>query len=68
MWPLFCCAVLTVVYSFAIILLGREGWLLYFNCILMSCDVWCSVSLPHGAVVFQFSLNFCIVIKYIQQR
>ena len=29
---------------------GREGWLLYFNCVLMSLDSWCSVSLPHDAV------------------
>ena len=28
---------------------GRESWLLYFNCISMSCDC-CSVSLPRGAV------------------
>ena len=39
------------VSSFAIISLGKKvSWLLYFNCILMSFDSWCSVSLSHGAV------------------
>ena len=36
---MFCCAVLSVVYSFAIILLGkRESWLLYFHFLLKACD------------------------------
>ena len=29
---------------------ARGDWLLYFTCLLQSCDCWCFVSLPHGAV------------------
>ena len=28
----------------------RENWLLHLIVFLMSCDCWCSVALPHGAV------------------
>ena len=41
---LFSCAVLS---GFFLALqsshLGREDWLFYINCLLMSCDSWCSV-------------------------
>ena len=29
---------------------GRVSCLIYFDCLLMSCDCWFSVSLPHCAV------------------
>ena len=29
---------------------GRERWLLYYNCILISFDCQCFVSLPRGTV------------------
>ena len=31
---------------------GRESWLLYFITFLMPCGCYCSLSLPHGAVVW----------------
>ena len=30
----------------------RDGWLLYFDCFLMSCDRKCFVVLPHGTVAW----------------
>ena len=40
-----------LVSSFAILSLGKKGnWLLYFNCLLMPFDRYCSVSLPHDVV------------------
>ena len=29
---------------------GRDNWLLYFNCVILSCGCYCSVSLAHGAM------------------
>ena len=34
---------------YTIIFIGRESWLLYFNCLS---DVWCSVALPQGAMAW----------------
>ena len=46
-----CFAVHYLVSNFAIISLRKkDSWLLYFNCLLMSFDSQCSVSLPHGPV------------------
>ena len=46
-----CFAVHYLVSNFAIISLRKKNSrLLYFNCLLMSIDSQCSVSLPHGAV------------------
>ena len=46
-----CFAVHYLVSYIAIISLRKkDSWLLYFNCLLMSFDIQCSVSLPHGAV------------------
>ena len=45
---MFCCALLCVLSSFAIILMEkreRESLLLYFICILMPCDSYCYVAL-----------------------
>ena len=40
-----------LVSSFAIISLEeKESWMLYFNCLLMSFDNWCPVSLARGAL------------------
>ena len=52
-WFLFCYASLSVLSSFAIILTrkGRKkSWLLYFYCLLMSCDFYMSLALPHDDV------------------
>ena len=54
-WLFFCFVVHYLVSSFAIISLEKKEsrLLYYFNCILMSFDSYqCSVSLPHGAVVW----------------
>ena len=46
-----CFAVHYLVSNFAIISLRKkDSRLLYSNCLLMSFDSQCSVSLPHGAV------------------
>ena len=46
-----CFVVHYLVSIFAIISLGKkDSWLLYYNCILISFDSYCYVSLPHGAV------------------
>ena len=42
---MFCCALLYVHSSFAIILMGKRELVLYFVCLLVSCD--CCVALPH---------------------
>ena len=57
--PLFCggflfgpCFVVQYLVSFLVFqshFWGRASWMLYFNCLLMSCDCWCIVSLPHDA-------------------
>ena len=44
-----CFVVLSVVSSFAIILLGKRALVALIFCLLMTCDCW-SVSLPHGAM------------------
>ena len=46
-----CFAVHYLVSCFAIISLGKKkSWLLYLNCLLMSFDSSCSVSLPQGTM------------------
>ena len=46
-----CFVVHHLVSHFAIISLGKKvNWPLYLNCLLMSLDSECSVSLPQGAV------------------
>ena len=53
-WSLFCYAVLSVLSSFAIILRSKRererAGCFTFIVVLMSCDCYCSVGLPHGAV------------------
>ena len=40
-----------LVSSFSIISLEeKESWMLYFDCLLMSFDNWCPVSLPRAAL------------------
>ena len=53
------------VSSFAIISLRKKvSWLLYFNCLLMSSDSKCSVSLSHGAVGWSTLCAFGVSFHY----
>ena len=53
-----CYVVHKLVSRFAIISLEKkESWLLYFNCLLMSFDNLCSVSLPRAAVIWSKVCN-----------
>ena len=45
---IFCCTLLCILSSFAIILMGKR--LLYLFVFLMSCFCYCSVAFPHGAM------------------
>ena len=45
-----CCALICVISSSAIILMGNSSWLLYFVCLPGVFDCYCSEALPHGAV------------------
>ena len=48
---MFCCALIRVLSSFAIILMGEERAGCYTLFVfLMSCVCHCAVDLPHGAV------------------
>ena len=49
-WSLFCYTLLSVLSSYAIILTMVTGCFTLIV-VLMSCDFWCSVALPRGAVV-----------------
>ena len=49
-WYLFCYALLSVLFSFAIILMGEREVIAYLIVFLMSCDCQCSVAFPNGAV------------------
>ena len=47
-----------LVSSFAIISLEeKESWMLYFDCLLMSFDNWCPVSLPCGDLGWSTECN-----------
>ena len=51
-----------LVASFAIIFLEeKESWMLYFNCLSMSFDNQCSVSLPRGAVGWS---TMCVIVEF----
>ena len=50
-WSLFCNTILSVLSSFAIILMIKEERACCFTFVLlMSCDCWCSVTLPSYAL------------------
>ena len=51
-WSLFFAMHYLVAFHFCNIWPKKNSWLLYFSCILASAFdcLWCSVSLPHGAV------------------
>ena len=54
-WSLCCCALLDELSNFEVISLGGGGKREVACCyalvvFLLSCDCWCSVSLPYGAV------------------
>ena len=53
---MFCCALLCVLTSFAI---ERAGCFTLFV-FLMSCDCYCSVALPHGAVGWSVVCEVCL--------
>ena len=54
---MFCCAVLSVLSSFANTLVGRSFTLIVF---LVSCDCDCSVALPRGVVGWSVVCNCSI--------
>ena len=47
---MFCVAVLCVLSSFAIILMGKRAGCFTLFVLLMSCGCYCSIALPHSAM------------------